>query len=64
MTLVGHLYIVREDDPLVGYLYIVRVDLPIMLCSFARLTLRAREGRLLVVPASLFGGCVRARQGT
>jgi hypothetical protein len=35
-----------------------------MLRSFARLTLRAREGRLLVVPASLFHGCVRARQDT
>jgi hypothetical protein len=32
--------------------------------QFARLTLRGRQGRLLAAPASLFGGCVRARQGT
>jgi hypothetical protein len=29
-----------------------------------RLTLRARQGRFLAAPTSLFGGCARARQGT
>jgi hypothetical protein len=32
--------------------------------QLARLTLRARQGRLLAAPMSLFGGCARARQGT
>jgi hypothetical protein len=32
--------------------------------QLARLALRARQGRLLAAPTSLFGGCVRARQGT
>jgi hypothetical protein len=32
--------------------------------QLARLTLKARHGRLLAAPTSLFGGCVRARQGT
>jgi hypothetical protein len=32
--------------------------------KLARLTLRAKQGRLLSTATSLFGGCVRARQGT
>jgi hypothetical protein len=32
--------------------------------QLARLSLRAKQGRLLSAPTSLFGGCVSARQGT
>jgi hypothetical protein len=32
--------------------------------QLTRLALRARQGRLLATPTSLFGGCARARQGT
>jgi hypothetical protein len=37
-----------------------------MLCFAACkiLALRARQGRLLAAPMSLFRGCARARQGT
>jgi hypothetical protein len=48
------------------------VDITLSIClnfayyvlQLARLTLRARQERLLVAPTLLFGGCVRARQGT
>jgi hypothetical protein len=32
--------------------------------QLARLALRARQGRLLAAPTSLFGGCARASHGT